>query len=74
MSRPKYLDADRSDRSVAADVFFRQEPDGEEDEDEGDRKEDDDDDEEDDDGLLGVSVRLFGQWVEDEARTFRQGG
>ncbi len=45
-------DSDPSDRSVAADVLLRQEPDEEEDEeeDEGDGKEDDDDDDEDDDG------------------------
>ncbi len=50
--RPEYLDADPSDRSVAADVLLRQEPDEEEDEeeDEGDGKEDDDDDDKDDDG------------------------
>ncbi len=49
---PEYLDADPSDRSVAADVLLRQEPDEEEDEeeDEGDGKEDDDDDDQDDDG------------------------
>ena len=46
------LDSDTSDRSVAADVLLRQEPDEEEDEeeDEGDGKEDDDDDDEGDDG------------------------
>ena len=39
------LDSDPSDRSVAADVLLREEPDEEEDEqeDEGDRKEDDED-------------------------------
>jgi len=37
---------DPSDRSVAADVLFRQEPDEEEEEDEGDGKDDDDDDDE----------------------------
>ena len=46
--------SDPSDRSVAADVILRQEPDEEEDEeeeeDEGDGKEDDDDDDKDDDG------------------------
>ena len=48
--RPEYLDSDPSDRSVAADVLLRQEPDEEEDEqeDEGDGKDDDDD--KDDDG------------------------
>jgi hypothetical protein len=49
MSRihPKRPDSDTSDRSVAADVLLRQEPDEEEDEEEedGDGKEDDDDDE-----------------------------
>jgi hypothetical protein len=50
--RPEYLDADPSDRSVAADVLLRQAPDEEEDEeeDEGDGKEDDDDDDPDNDG------------------------
>ena len=52
MSRiqPECPDSDPSDRSVAADVLLRQEPDGEEDEeeDEGDGKEDDDDDDKDD--------------------------
>jgi hypothetical protein len=49
--RPEYLDADPFDRSVAADVLLRQEPD-EEEEDEGDGKEDDNDEdkEEDDEG------------------------
>ena len=54
MSRihPECPDSDPSDRSVAADVLLRQEPDEEEDEeeDEGDGKEDDDDDDKDDDG------------------------
>jgi len=55
MSRihPECPESDRFDRSVAADVLFRQEPDEEEDEeeDEGDGKEDDgDDDDETDDG------------------------
>jgi hypothetical protein len=47
--RPEYLDADPFDRSVAADVLLRQEPD---EEDEGDGKEDDNDEdkEEDDEG------------------------
>ena len=46
------LDSDPSDRSVAADVLLRQEPDEEEEEDEGDGTEDDadDDDDKDDDG------------------------
>jgi hypothetical protein len=48
--RPQCLDADCSDRSVAADVLLRHEPDEEEDEeeDEGDRKEDDEDEDTDD--------------------------
>jgi hypothetical protein len=53
MSRalPEYLDAAPSDRSVAADVLLRQEPDGEEEEDEDDGKDDDDnDDDTNDDG------------------------
>ena len=52
MSRiyPEGPDSDPSDRSAAADVLLRQEPDEEEDEeeDEGDGKEDDDDDDGDD--------------------------
>jgi hypothetical protein len=47
--RPEYLDADPSDRSVAADVVLRQEPDEGEDEEE-DGEEGDDDDKEDDEG------------------------
>jgi hypothetical protein len=49
--RPEFLDPDRSDCSVAADVVLRQERDEEEDEeeDEGDRKEDDDNDDNDND-------------------------
>jgi len=54
MSRihPECTDSDAADRSVAADVLLRQEPDEEEDEEEGedDGKEDDADDDEDDDG------------------------
>ena len=53
MSRihPECPDSDPSDRSVAADVVLRQEPDEEdEEEDEGDGKEDNDDDDNDDDG------------------------
>jgi hypothetical protein len=51
MSRihPACTDSGASDRSVAADVVLRQEPDEEdEEEDEGDGKEDDDADDEDD--------------------------
>ena len=42
--RPEYLDSDPSDRSVAANVLFRQEPeeDEEEEEHEGDGNDDDD--------------------------------
>jgi hypothetical protein len=47
---PECPDSDPSDRSIAADILVRQEPDGEEEEDEGDGKEDDEDDDEDDDG------------------------
>ena len=53
MSRihPERPDLDPCDRSVAADVVLRQEPDGEdEEEDEGDGKEDNDNDDNDDDG------------------------
>ena len=54
MSRihPECSDSDPSDRSVAADVLLRQEPDEEEDEeeeDEGDGKEKEDDDDDDTD-------------------------
>jgi hypothetical protein len=45
---PQCLDANPPDRSVAADILLRQEPDEEEDEDEGDRKEDDEDEDTDD--------------------------
>ena len=52
MSRihPECPNSGPSDRSIAADVLLRQEPDEEEEEDEGDGKEDDDDNDEDDDG------------------------
>ena len=45
---PRCLDADCSDRSVAADVLLRQDEEEDEDEDEGDRKEDDEDEDTDD--------------------------
>jgi len=45
---PECPDSGHSDRSIAADVLLRQEPDEEEEEDEGDGKEDDDDDDKDD--------------------------
>jgi len=45
--RPEYLNTQPSDRSVAADVLLRQEPDEEEDD---GKEEDDDDDDKDDDG------------------------
>ncbi len=48
--RLECLDTDTSDRPVAVDVLFRQEPEEEEDEEEGDGNEDDDDNDEDDDG------------------------
>jgi len=53
MSRihPECPDSDPSDRSVAADVLVREEPDEEEDEEEDEgEEEDDDDDDKDDDG------------------------
>jgi len=54
MSRihPECPDSDLTDRSVAADVVLRQEPEEEEDqeEDEGDGNEDDDENDKDDDG------------------------
>ena len=51
MSRihPECPDSDPSDRSIAADVLLRQEPDEEEEGDEGDGTEDDDDDDDDKD-------------------------
>ena len=51
--RLEYLDADPSDRSVAADVLFREEPDEEEDED--NEKDDDETDEEEDGDDEGYS-------------------
>jgi hypothetical protein len=48
--RPEFLDPDPADRSVAADILLRQEPDGEDDEEEDDGKEDEDDDDKDGDG------------------------
>ena len=47
---PACPDSDPPDRSVAADVLLRQEPDEEEDEGDGKEKEDDDDDDTTDDG------------------------
>ena len=48
---PECPDSDPSDRSVAADVLVREEPDEEEDEEEDEgEEEDDDDDDKDDDG------------------------
>ena len=48
---PECPGSDPFDRSMAADLLFRQEPDEEEDEEEDDhKKEDDDDDDETDDG------------------------
>jgi hypothetical protein len=70
MSRihPDCPESGPSDRSVAADVLLRQEPDEEEDEeeDEDDGKENEDDD--DDDNHDGYSERACpNQWVKDEA-------
>jgi len=48
--RPENLDPEISDRSVAADVHFREEPDEEEDEQGEQDEEDDDNGEDDDDG------------------------
>ena len=48
--RLECLDTDTSDRPVAVDVLFRQEPEEEENEEEGDGNEDNDDNDEDDDG------------------------
>ena len=60
MSRtpPECLDSDPSDRSVAAGVSLRREPDEEEDEDEdeGDGKRDDDDGDNNDDGTRNQRV------------------
>ena len=52
MSRihPEYLDAGPSDRSVAADVTLRQEPEEEEDEEDNDEEEDEDEGKEEGDG------------------------
>ena len=47
--RPEYLDAETSDRSVAADILVREEPD-EEEEDEEENEEDKDKEKDDDDG------------------------
>ena len=47
--RPEYLDADRSDRSIAADVLVREEPEEEDDDEEGDGEEKEGE-EEDDEG------------------------
>ena len=47
--RPEYLDADRSDRSIAADVLVREEPDEDDDDEEGDGEEKEGE-EEDDEG------------------------
>jgi len=47
--RPEYLDADRSDRSIAADVLVREEPEEDDDDDEegdGEEKEGEEDDDE----------------------------
>jgi len=48
--RPEYLEQVFPDRSAAADVFLRQEPDEEEDEEEDEDEEIDDDDGKDDEG------------------------
>ena len=58
---PEHLD---SDRSVAADVFLREEPDEEEDdeEDEGNVTDDEGDDDEEDDGGYSVQVCRLCQW------------
>jgi hypothetical protein len=73
MSRmhPESSDSDPSDRSVAADVFLRQEPDEEEDEeeDEGDRKEDDEDEDTDD----GYSERACPALARPRGRLRRRG-
>jgi len=45
--RPECHDSEPSDRSMAADVLVREEPDDEEEDEENDREEGDDDDEED---------------------------
>jgi hypothetical protein len=70
---PRCLDADCSDRSVAADVLLRQEPDEEEDEDEdeGDRKEDDED-EDTDNGYSERAPSYLCQWVKNGTRRIRQ--
>jgi len=48
--RPEYFDAAPSDRSVAADVLLRQEPDEDEEDEENDGKKEDDEADDEDDG------------------------
>jgi hypothetical protein len=48
--RPGNLDPELSDRSVAADVLFREEPDEEEDKEDEEDEQDEDNDEDDDEG------------------------
>jgi hypothetical protein len=66
MSRihPECPDSDPCDRSAAADVALREEPDEEEDdeEDEGNVTDDEGDDDEEDDGGYSVQVCRLCQW------------
>ena len=48
--KSEYLDPDLSDRSVSADILFREEPDEDEEEDENERDDQEEDDEESDEG------------------------
>ena len=59
--RQENLDPEISDRSVAADVLFREEPDEEEDEER--RNKDEDNEEDDDEGYSECPARLAGAWV-----------
>jgi hypothetical protein len=58
--RSEYLDPETSDRSLAADVLVREEPDEEEDEeDEQDEDDDNEEDDDDDDGYSELSPPRF---------------
>jgi hypothetical protein len=59
--RPKYLDLDIADLSVAAEALFRQEPDEEEDEEEGEGngKEGSNDDDDEDGGYFVSACPIY---------------
>ena len=70
---PECPGSGRGDRSVAADVLLREQPDEEDDEEEGDGKEKEGDEDDDtDDGYSERGCLFLYQCVKDEARTFRQ--